>query len=422
MGGSPLGGGVGASAVGLPPSAPASVVLIGAMGSRPPQAKKRTVAASVTTVALPARTKLPDALSRRVDPIAANFSLFAWFMLVSVPRVLRVDPEAPDPAAIAEAAAVLARGDLVAFPTETVYGLGARGLDAAHVARIFVAKGRPRAHPLILHVPDVAMAERLASTLSPRARALAEAFWPGPLTLVLPRAPHVPDAVTGGLDTVAVRAPRHPVALALIRAVGEPLAAPSANAHMHVSPSRAEHVVASLGENVALVLDGGPTRHGIESTMVDTTVDPPRMLRPGALSLDALRAVAPDIRYETTTVAAADEARAAPGMAAKHYAPRSPLVVVPAGEDVVAVAAERARRGERVGVVVWSDAAQARLAGTPWALARVLPSVAEGYGQLLFAALYEIDAAGCEIAFVEGVPDAPQWWAVADRLRRASQR
>jgi L-threonylcarbamoyladenylate synthase len=236
-----------------------------------------------------------------------------------VTRVLRVDPTHPDPVAIAEAAGVLERGGLVAFPTETVYGLGARGLHAEEVAKIFAAKGRPAGHPVILHVDGDARARALAAEWSDTAALLARDFWPGPLTLVVPRAPNVPPEVSGGLDTVGIRAPNHAVALALIRAVGEPLAAPSANAHTHISPTTADHVLRSLGDKVDLILDAGACAHGIESTVVEvgTGGSALRVLRPGAITLDQLRAVDPNA-VDAAGIIEGDAPRAAPGRAAKH--------------------------------------------------------------------------------------------------------
>lgn len=342
------------------------------------------------------------------------------------PRVLLVSPTAPEPAVIAEAAAVLARGGLVAFPTETVYGLGARGLHERDVGLIFAAKGRPKGHPLILHVDDEPMARTLAAAWPERASRLARAFWPGPLTLVVERASHVPDVVSGGLGTVGVRAPRHPVALALVRAAGEPLAAPSANAHTHVSPTTAAHVVRSLGDRVDLVLDAGPCAHGIESTVVDVTSEPPRVLRAGATSLEALRAVVPGLIYDTITLTG-DAARASPGLASKHYAPRTRVVLAHAGAGFQADLRAVAGAATRVGVVVWSPEATretANAAGGTVALASrsALPDDPEGYAHGIFAALHEADDAALDVLVIERVPDAPAWWAVADRLRRAAEK
>lgn len=331
-----------------------------------------------------------------------------------MPRVLPVSAPSPEPAVIAEAAAVLARGGLVAFPTETVYGLGARGLHADEVAKIFAAKERPAGHPLILHVTDAAMARTLASSWPAHAAALAQAFWPGPLTLVVPRAAHVPDAVTGGLASVGLRVPVHPVALALVRAAGEPLAAPSANAHMHVSPTTAAHVVRSLGDRVDLVLDAGPCAHGIESTVVDVTGPVPRVLRAGATSLEALRAVVPETEHDAAGLTVeGDVARASPGQAARHYAPRTHVVL---SSSALAEVASRAASGARVGLVTWHDEPAPAAS-----FVRRLPDDAEGYARALFAALHDADAAALDALVIATVPEAPAWWAVRDRLTRAAK-
>jgi len=339
-------------------------------------------------------------------------------MVRAVPRVLAVDPLNPEPSVIAEAAAVLDRGGLVAFPTETVYGLGARGLHVDEVAKIFAAKRRPAGHPVILHVDGEAMARSLSSSWSPTASRLVAELWPGPLTLVVPRASRVPPEVSGGLASVGIRAPAHPVALALIRAVGEPLAAPSANAHTHVSPTTAEHVVRSLGDRVDLVLDGGPCSFGIESTVL-ALGDPPRVLRPGAVSLERLCAIEPRILYETASIEG-DVARAAPGMAAKHYAPRTQVRLAEQGGEGVhaAISASAVDRG-RIGAIVVTDAGQAAAEGCAPLLA--LPAAPEPYAQALFAALHTIDAAGVDLLVIEQVPEGPAWWAVRDRLTRAAR-
>lgn len=336
-------------------------------------------------------------------------------MVAPMTRVLRIDPTKPDPAAIAEAASVLARAGLVAFPTETVYGLGARGLHADEVARIFEAKGRPAGHPVILHVDGEEMARGLAREWTPVASRMARELWPGPLTLVVPRSAAVPPEVSGGLDTVGLRAPSHPVALALIRAVGEPLAAPSANAHMHVSPTTAAHVVRSLGDRVDLVLDGGACTHGIESTVVAVT-EPVRVLRPGAVSLERLRAIAPGIVYEAVAIEG-DAARASPGMASKHYAPRVKVILTARGGPNVAAAISDAR-SSRVAAIVSTD--EARLAASSCSPLVVLPDAPDAYAHGLFAALHTVDDAAVDVVVIEGVPAEPSWWAVADRLSRAA--
>jgi L-threonylcarbamoyladenylate synthase len=340
----------------------------------------------------------------------------------TTPRVLRVDPASPDQAALDEAVRVLRAGGLVAFPTETVYGLGARALDADALARIFVAKGRPQNHPLIAHVLDEAQARGLASEWSDRASRLARAFWPGPLTLVVPRAASVPLALTGGGDSVAIRAPEHPVARALLAALGEPIAAPSANRYQSVSPTTAAHVVASLGEAVDLVLDGGACDRGIESTVVDVRGPHGRVLRPGPLTLARLRSIEPSIEDGAATVDST-LARPSPGMDARHYAPRARLVVAETWAEAQAIATRLAAGGAKVGLVVRAlpeiELAAPLSRGSLIAL-RQLPADAAGYARGFYAALHELDAEGVDAIVIEEVPHDDAWWAVADRIRRGA--
>ena len=320
-------------------------------------------------------------------------------------RVVRVDAEHPDPKIVAEAAAALRAGKLVAFPTETVYGLGALARDRDAVKRVFAAKGRPASHPLIVHVLGEADAERCAAEWPALASELARRFWPGPLTLVV-RKRDVPDEVTGGSPGVALRAPSHPVARALIGAVGEAIVAPSANRYQSISPTRAEHVAASLAGEDVLVLDAGPCPSGIESTVVDVRADPPRVLRPGALSLEALRAVVPSLHY-ANIVAAEGAPRESPGQAARHYAPTTPLVLADRATAL-------ARAGEPgVAVIVFGDA--------PNAGVHALPRDPAGSASALYALLHELDRSSSLIV-VESPPDEPGWEAVVDRLRRAAAR
>jgi L-threonylcarbamoyladenylate synthase len=328
----------------------------------------------------------------------------------------------PDPAALDEAVRVLRRGGLVAFPTETVYGLGARVLDATALARVFAAKGRPPTHPLIAHVLDEAQAKGLTSEWSDRASRLARAFWPGPLTLVVPRAETVPLALTGGGESVAIRAPAHPVARALLAALCEPIAAPSANRYQSVSPTTAAHVVASLGAAVDLVLDGGPCNEGIESTVVDVRGALPRVLRPGPLTLARLRAIEPSTKAEAGSVASS-ASRPSPGMDSRHYAPRARLVVSGTWAEAQAVATRLAAGGAKVGLVVRA-LPEIELAGPlsrgSKIVLRSLPSDAAGYARGFYAALHELDAEGVDAVVIEEVPNDDAWWAVADRIRRGS--
>jgi L-threonylcarbamoyladenylate synthase len=334
-------------------------------------------------------------------------------------QLLAVDPRMPDSDVIGRAAEVLRAGGLVAFPTETVYGLGAHALDPRAVARIYAAKGRPSVNPLIVHVSDESQARALAAHWPSAAEHLAQALWPGPVTLVLPKRPEVPDAITAGLPSVALRVPAHPVALALIRAAGIPVAAPSANRYTELSPTTAQHVVKSLGDRVDMILDGGPTTVGIESTVVDLTGHAPVVLRPGTIPPERLRAIlgqggplaAPEL------VAREEAPRASPGLSERHYAPRARLVVfdATAPEHAVAVARESAARGERVGALVRG--------ATPAGVTHVerLPADPDGYARGLYAALHACDDAGCALVLVEAVPDDDAWTGVRDRLRRASR-
>lgn len=332
-------------------------------------------------------------------------------------RLVEVDPRAPDPGAIEEAAAVLRAGGLVAMPTETVYGLAARALDEQALARIFAAKGRPTHHPLILHVAGELEARALATSWPERAARLARAFWPGPLTMIVDRAPAVPAAVAGGGTSVAVRAPAHPVALALLVALGEPIAAPSANRYQGLSPTTAAHVVKQLGGLVDLVLDAGPCDAGIESTVVDVRGERPRVLRPGALGLEALRRVAPDIEVGADSVRAA-QARVSPGMDARHYAPRARLLLADTWEEGRRVAYGLAATGARVGLVTY----EAHTSSIPEQRVsiRVLPRDPAQYARVLYQTLHDLDDAGVDAIVVQGVPADEAWWAVDDRLKRGA--
>jgi L-threonylcarbamoyladenylate synthase len=334
-----------------------------------------------------------------------------------VARVVVVDPRKPDPAAIAEAVRVLRARGLVAIPTETVYGLGALALDPEAVARVYEAKGRPRHHPLIAHVLDDAQARSLAASWPERAALLARLFWPGPLTLIVDRAPGVPSAVAGGTGSIAVRAPSHPVARAVIEAVGQPLAAPSANRYQGLSPTTAAHVVRQLGDVVDLVLDAGPCDAGIESTVVDVRSDPPRVLRPGALDLGALRRVLPGIEALTDSVRGATP-RVSPGMDARHYAPRARLILADTWVEAQRIAYGLAGTGARVGLVTYerrtTSVREVRV------LVRTLSREPAQYARELYGTLHDLDEAGVDAIVVQGVPQDEAWWAVDDRLRRGS--
>lgn len=329
---------------------------------------------------------------------------------------LRVDPADPSPEALDRAAAVLRDGGLVAFPTETVYGLGADALDADAVRRIFQAKRRPAHNPLIVHVADAAGAQEMVRDWPETAERAATAFWPGPLTLVLRKRPAVPDRVTAGLPTVAIRVPAHPVALALLRTAELPVAAPSANPFTGVSPTTAGHVERALGDRVDLILDGGPTTVGIESTVVDLSGERPVLLRPGMISRHELERVigTVDVRRRRP---AEGSPRPSPGMTPRHYSPEADLRLFRASERARAdaLARQAAARGQVVGALVRTPL------GSPVAHTRRMPAEPEAYARELYAALHALDAAGCDMVLVEQVPDSPEWDGIRDRLERAAE-
>lgn len=328
-------------------------------------------------------------------------------------EILRVDPSHPDPGTVARAAEVIRRGGLVAFPTETVYGLGAHALDARAVERIYDAKGRPSYNPIIVHVASVEQARGVVSAWTEAADRLARVFWPGPMTLVLPKRPDVPDAVTAGLPTVGVRVPAHPVAHALLESAGVPIAAPSANKSMQLSPTMASHVAASLGVDVDVILDGGPTWVGIESTVVDVTGDRPVVLRPGTITLEQIEAAA-GARVVIGATVAGDAPRPSPGMLDRHYAPRARLVLVDEADVGIRVELEHSR-GHRTGAVI----IHASVEPSPTVVR--LPDDAAAYASRLYATLHAIDDAGCDVVVVERVPDSGAWLGVRDRLERAAR-
>ncbi len=333
--------------------------------------------------------------------------------------LLSVNPDWPDAASIERAAEILRRGGLVAFPTETVYGLGANALDPAAIARIFAAKGRPANNPLIVHVADVASARELVADWPENAERLAAAFWPGPLTLVLRKSARVPDAVTAGLPAVGVRVPAHPVALALIRAANLPIAAPSANRSTELSPVSARHVERSLGERVDLILDGGPTRVGIESTVVDLTGARPRILRPGTIGAQALAQVVGPLDETAHSPPGDDAPRLAPGMMDRHYAPRARLVLATPGDDSVREVCRAARaRGGLVGSV--SLGGRDLESNLETDVAVRLPRDPDAVAARLYETLHAFDDEGCELVVFERPPSDSAWRAVLDRLERAA--
>ena len=306
-------------------------------------------------------------------------------------------PISPDTAIIQRAAALIRDGKLVAFPTETVYGLGANALDASAVARIFEVKGRPSTSPVIVHVESREAAPAFVTNWPADAEKLAREFWPGPLTLVLPKRACIPDVVTAGLPSVGLRVPANPFALALLAEAGVPIAAPSANRFTELSPTTAEHVRKSLGNSVDLILDGGPTQVGIESTVLSLAGAKPLLLRPGMISAEQVEAVIGKIEIAATL---RDGAHPSPGMHPKHYSPRTPLVphVPSTGRGAYLWRTQRADSARSI----------------------QMPSDPAGYAAALYETLHRLDDERFDWIAVEMPPDEPEWAGIIDRLRRAS--
>jgi L-threonylcarbamoyladenylate synthase len=302
------------------------------------------------------------------------------------------------------AAELLRQGEVVALPTETVYGLAANALNQDAVAQIYRMKGRPSFNPIIVHVSSIEMARSCVGEWPPIAQKLADSFWPGPLTLVLPRSDAIPDIVTAGGQTVGVRCPRHPLMLEVIRLCGFPLAAPSANRSTELSPTSAEHVRKSFGESIPLIVDGGASQIGIESTVLDLSVHPPRILRPGMIHAESLRAVAGELASNGTDL----ERFKSPGLMPKHYSPKAKLVIrewqdetelEPQPDDVCIIAHNKIPRRGNV---------------------TVMPHDAEAYARALYAELHRCDEARVRLIIVEALPNTPEWQAIRDRLNRAA--
>ncbi len=342
--------------------------------------------------------------------------------------IIRVDSIAPDASAIRQAAATLLGGGLVAFPTETVYGLGANALDAAAVQRIFAAKGRPASDPLIVHIAALDQLDSVAQNVPALAHTLARAFWPGPLTLVLKRRPAIPATVAAGRNTVAVRIPNHAVPLALARAAGVPIAAPSANLFTRPSPTTAAHVLEDLDGRIDLLLDGGPTPIGLESTVLDLTSAQPTLLRPGGVSIEALRQHIPDLifvpRYVEHNPAAPTPA--SPGMLLKHYSPRAELLLF-AGPPERAVARMRQAAQEAIaaGLIVGVMAPNQEIGAFADLAVVIIPlgprEDMSQIGRRIFASMRELDRRGIERILVRGVERTGIGLAIWDRLLRAAE-
>jgi L-threonylcarbamoyladenylate synthase len=344
-------------------------------------------------------------------------------------EVIAVDAVHPQPAMIQLAAKLLREGQMVVFPTETVYGLGADALQPAALERVFAAKGRPFSDPLIVHIAARHDLEHLTTTIPVQAQRLAQAFWPGPLTLILPRGPHVPHLVTAGLETVAIRMPRHPVALALIRALDSPIAAPSANRFMHVSPTTAQHAYADLNSRVPLILDAGPCEIGVESTVLDLCAETPRILRPGGVSLEALRTILPEVQLPVQRKAVVENedflAKKAPGQLLTHYAPSVPLLLYDGAVETMHDAMlneiqHRCSQGEHVGILVAEEDIpvfqdSGALIYSPGSAGDLTQVAAK-----LFAGLRTLEEARVQVILCRNFGDQGLGLAIRDRLLKAA--
>jgi len=338
--------------------------------------------------------------------------------------------------AVKEAVTLLRSGEVVAIPTETVYGLAANALNPDAVARIFTIKGRPAFNPIIVHVASVDMARACTAAWPDSARKLAQAFWPGPLTLVLPKSAQIPEIVAARGPTVGIRWPAHPVTDAIIRDCGFPLAAPSANVSGQVSPTTAEHVRNSLGGSIPLIIDGGTCQVGIESTVLDLSVDPPRILRPGMVTPAALETVigaiagpAPAHSGEPADALSVPSVTGSghgaetchlrsPGLLEKHYAPRAKLVLAnPADEGALRAALTTAGCKPEMAYLICRERHET---AARFDHIDLLPPDPAGFAHALYAALHRADAAGAEVIVLEPLPATPEWQAIADRVRRAA--
>ena len=328
-------------------------------------------------------------------------------------QVIQLDPENPQYEAIELASSIIRRGGLVAFPTETVYGLGADAMNEAAVQRIFEAKGRPADNPLIAHVASREMLDLVASDVSEKADLLIAKFWPGPLTLVLPRNPNLAPSVSAGLSTVAVRMPKNEIALALIRAAETPIAAPSANVSGRPSPTSAAHVLDDLGSRIDMILDGGPTTIGIESTVLDVTGDPPAILRPGWITREMLSEVIGPVDCSAT----AEELRRSPGTRHRHYSPTARVVLIERGSSKPIE--QHCRQHLKQGPVGYIGPTRIDIDDQSFHCIQ-LPERAGDYARSIYASLRKLDKAGVRVIVVEGISDEGEGAAVMDRLRRAA--
>lgn len=327
-----------------------------------------------------------------------------------------------DTNAIAEAAQIIRAAGLVAFPTETVYGLGANALDVNAVGKIFTAKGRPAADPLIVHLSGLNQITRIVRSVSPAAQTLAEIFWPGPLTLILPKRPDVPDLVTSDLDTVAVRVPDHPVALALIQAAGLPIAAPSANRFGHTSPTTAQHVLHDLDGRIDLILDGGATSIGVESTVLDLSSNPPRILRPGGVTREMLESVIGPVTVLGQRKKP-EKGLPSPGLLEKHYAPRAEMLLFSgdnARKTLVAYLTEQSAAGRKVGILA-ADEEAGELEKAGAVVYRLGPDL-NSIARRIYAGMRWLDRQGIDLILCRDFGAGGLGLAIRDRLTRAATK
>jgi L-threonylcarbamoyladenylate synthase len=320
--------------------------------------------------------------------------------------------------AVRRAADLLRAGEVVALPTETVYGLAANALDEKAVAKIFQIKGRPANNPIIVHIAGIEMAKRCVKNWPQLAHKFSKSFWPGPLTIVLPRAEKIPDIVTAGSETVGIRWPSHPFIQAVIRECNFPLAAPSANLSNCVSPTNAEHVRAQLAGKISLIVDGGQSQVGIESTVLDLTVSPPRILRPGMIHAESLAAVCGEIQNPESRIQNPESALRSPGLLKKHYSPKAKLFVLNWRDDADLRFQLSTFNFQPSTIHI---IAHTRIpSGENFADVSVMPHDAEAFARAIYAELHRCDAAGAELIVVEAPPDSQEWSGITDRLRRAA--
>jgi L-threonylcarbamoyladenylate synthase len=330
-------------------------------------------------------------------------------------RVMTVENAAQFSAAVDESVALLERGEVVALPTETVYGLAAKGLDATAVQKIYDVKGRPAHNPVILHVSSLAMAKECVALWSDAAEKVARHFWPGPLTIVLPRAAKIPDAVTAGGGTVGVRFPLHPLMRRVIEGCGFPIAAPSANLANRISPTTAEHVLESLKGKISLIVDAGPTSVGIESTVLDLSGAVPCVLRPGMISA---RQIGQVLERKVELGANVAGELKSPGLLQKHYSPRARMLVATwkSEAELTALLAENTVTPEKIHVIAHEQIPETN----PFGRVAIIPHDADAYARAIYAEMHRSDDLGAELIVVERPPAGPEWEGIHDRLRRAS--